>query len=102
MEMRGKHSRLGEAWISCKKAGDLLSIVKFVRFCLAMDKSWMNKERNTWEYFEGVKNFVKFASLTARNGRMCAWKTALMTCPERTASLNYFASSLKKETSLSI
>ena len=35
-----------------------------------MDKSWMDKKRNTREYFEGVKKFVEFASLTACNGRI--------------------------------
>ncbi|KAL0007409.1 hypothetical protein SO802_008911 [Lithocarpus litseifolius] len=35
-----------------------------------MDKSWMDKQRGTREYFEGVKRFVEFASLNARNGKI--------------------------------
>ncbi|XP_065632907.1 uncharacterized protein LOC112024082 [Quercus suber] len=44
--------------------------VKFRTYCIAMDKSWMDKKRGSREYFQGVTQFVEFASLSARNGKM--------------------------------
>ena len=35
-----------------------------------MDKSWMKKKKGDREYVEGVFNFVKFASLHARGGKI--------------------------------
>ena len=35
-----------------------------------MDKSWMKKKKGDREYVEGVLNFVKFASLHARGGKI--------------------------------
>ena len=41
-----------------------------LRYCLAMDKNWMDKKRGTREYFEGVKRFVEFVSLNAHDGKI--------------------------------
>ncbi|XP_050280569.1 uncharacterized protein LOC126721563 [Quercus robur] len=35
-----------------------------------MDKSWMEKRRGTREYFEGVNQFVEFATPSTRNGNI--------------------------------
>ena len=35
-----------------------------------MDKSWMDKRRGSREYFEGVNQFMEFASLSRHNGKI--------------------------------
>ena len=37
---------------------------------MAMDKSWMDKRRGSREYFEGVNQFMEFASPSARDGKI--------------------------------
>ena len=44
--------------------------MKIHTYCIAMDKSWMDKRRGSREYFEGVNQFVEFASPSARDGKI--------------------------------
>ena len=41
-----------------------------LRYCLAMDKNWMDKKRGTRKYFESVKRFVEFVSFNAHDRKI--------------------------------
>ena len=64
-----------------------------------MDKSWMDKRRGSREYFEGVNQFMEFASLSRHNGKIlhpCAKCVNLILQPLNVACDYCWASGMLK------